>query len=436
MQTRNTTRAVTEGARGNWSIIMEITKQQTGEMLEIRIEGRLDAYWADHLTAGLSDVIREGARQISLDMSEITYISSAGIRVLLQFYKQLKGIQGSFVVSRPSEQVKMVLELAGFKDLLVQEAAPQAEPISRPSGASQLTLKNMLIEVFDGTPGASLKCRIVGNADLLPEHRFRKEHTRAVSFPDSVFAVGVGAPGNAFEDCCGRFGEFLAVGGAAAYLPTGGTNVPDYLVSSGSFVPELKTLYCLACEGAFAKMMQFEAKKDAGAITLTKIVDACLEVAQADTIGMVMVAESAGLMGAALRQSPALHTSGASLFEHPGIQEWLSFSAERAYARSLTLIAGVAVNAERKTLASMVRPIGKCPLPAGHFHAAVFSYRPLKKGEMDMKTTVSTLFESETLQAVLHLLNDDREIAGAGQSEFIRGACWIGPITEITGERE
>ena len=144
-------------------------------------------------------------------------------------------------------------------------------------------------------------------------------------------------------------------------------------------------------------MIRFETKKETHAITLTKIVDACLKIANTEATGIVMVAESAGLMGAALRQSPALHTSDASLFEHPGIQDWL----------------------------------GKEPLPAGHFHTAVFSYRPLKKGEMDLKTTVSTLFESETLQAVLHLLNDDREIAGAGQSEFVRGACWVGPISEV-----
>ena len=107
---------------------MEITKKQIGEALEIRITGRLDAYWSDHLTNCLSDAIREGARQISLNMSEVAYMSSAGIRVLLQFYKQLKGIQGSFVVSNPSEPVKMVLELAGFGDLLISETAPQGEP--------------------------------------------------------------------------------------------------------------------------------------------------------------------------------------------------------------------------------------------------------------------------------------------------------------------
>lgn len=416
-------------------MIMEITKQQVGEVLEIHITGRLDAYWADHLTTSLSDAIREGAHQISLNMSEVSYMSSAGIRVLLQFYKQLKGIQGSFVVSNPSEQVKMVLELAGFKDLLISETAPQGEPSIKTSGVSQLNLENTSFEVFDCAPGASLKCRIIGNSELLPGHSFSEEHAHTMSFPDTTFAVGLGAPGNTFEDCRGRFGEFLAAAGAAAYLPTDGTNVPDYLVSSGAFVPKLKILYCLACEGAFSKMVRFETKKEAGAITLTKIVDACLKIANTETAGIVMVAESAGLMGAALRQSPALHSSEAPLFEHPGIQEWLSFTSERAYAQSLTLIAGVAARTERHALASMVRPLGKEPLPAGHFHTAVFSYRPLKKGEMDLKTTVSTLFESEALQAVLHLLNDDREIAGAGQTEFVRGACWIGPITEVIAER-
>jgi hypothetical protein len=47
---------------------------------------------------------------------------------------------------------------------------------------------------------------------------------------------------------------------------------------------------------------------------------------------------------------------------------------------------------------------------------------------------VRTLFEGGGLQGVLHLLRDDREIAGAGESEFLRGACWVAPIGEITAE--
>ncbi len=55
----------------------------------------------------------------------------------------------------------------------------------------------------------------------------------------------------------------------------------------------------------------------------------------------------------------------------------------------------------------------------------------LQKGSIDLKTTVTTLFETETLQGVLHLLTDDRVAAGPQQSEFVRGACWIGAASEI-----
>ena len=47
---------------------------------------------------------------------------------------------------------------------------------------------------------------------------------------------------------------------------------------------------------------------------------------------------------------------------------------------------------------------------------------------------MGALFEAETVQSVLHLLNDDRRIVGGGQSALVRGACWISPVTEIGSE--
>jgi len=70
----------------------------------------------------------------------------------------------------------------------------------------------------------------------------------------------------------------------------------------------------------------------------------------------------------------------------------------------------------------------------GHFHAAALSYRPLMKGTIDLNATVTTLFETQTLQGVLHLLTDDRLASGPQQSEFVRGACWIGTASEIECE--
>lgn len=415
---------------------MEITERSLGAELEMRVKGRLDSSWADPLARQLEETIRGGRHRIVLDLSEVTYLSSAGIRVLIKFYKQLQGIQGSFVVSSPSEQVKTVLDLAGLSSLLFTGTAEGLAPASAPTESRQLERGNATFEVFEYVTGASLTCRAIGDPTLLQSCRFGEEHCRAVSFPESEFAVGLGAFGHGFADCRNRFGEFLVAAGAAAYLPTDGTNIPDYLVKAETFVPFVEVLYGLTCAGQFAHLIRFEAKKEALAVALTDLVEVGLEIAGAETAGMVMVAESAGLTGAALRRSPVRQASEPSLFAHPQIREWLSFTAERAYSRSLAVVAGVATHAAPPALAPFVRPLDKNPQLTGHFHAAAFSHRPLKKGELDVKTTVATLFESETLQGVLHLVGDSREIVGAGQSEFVRGACWVGPVTEIGTERK
>jgi len=414
---------------------MEITEHRTGETLELHIKGRLDSYWADPLARRLEEVIRAGTHHLRLNLSEVAYMSSAGIRVLVKFYRQLQGIQGSLAISNPSEPVKTTLDLAGLATLLTSGATPPAPLSTAPGGAQQIERENATFEIFAHAPGASLICQTIGAPELLLGCRFGEEHCRNVLFPETTFAVGLGAFGNSFADCRNRFGEFLAVAGAAAYLPTDGTNMPDYLVATGTLVPAVEVLYCLTCDGQFTHLVRFEAKKEALTVTLTELVGTCLEIAGAEVAGIVIAAESAGLMGAALRRSPALPADETTPFTHPQIREWLSFTAERAYSRSLTLAVGVATRVDHRVLAPLVRPLGKEPWPAGHFHAAAFSYRPLQKGALDVKTTVATLFEAETLQGVLHLLNDDREVTGAGQSEFVRGACWVGPITKVVAER-
>ena len=51
-----------------------------------------------------------------------------------------------------------------------------------------------------------------------------------------------------------------------------------------------------------------------------------------------------------------------------------------------------------------------------------------------MKPAIRSLFEAGGLLGVLHLLADDREIAGGGESELLRGACWVSPIHSICRE--
>ncbi len=64
---------------------MEVTTQPAGDALEVSIKGRLDGYWADHLSQTLDHAVRQGSHRIRLNLSEVPYISSAGIGVVVQF---------------------------------------------------------------------------------------------------------------------------------------------------------------------------------------------------------------------------------------------------------------------------------------------------------------------------------------------------------------
>ncbi len=397
----------------------------------MKIRGRLDNYWTEHLRRNLDGVIREGAHGIRLNMAEIAFLSSAGVGLLVLFHKKLKAIGGSFSVVSPSDRVKEVLDLCKLSPLLISAGKPVVAPVQKIE-VRKFSTTAASFEVMEIAGAKALVCERIGDPALLKGCRFGAADCRKVAFPAATFGFGLGAFGDGFEDAQTRFGEFLAVDGAAAYLPTDGSNVPDFMVSRGDLVPEMNALYGLRWEGGFSHLARFESVSAESPLTLKELARTALEISGAPVVGMVMVAESAGLVGAALRRSPAAAVGMESApFQYPEVRSWLSFSTERLFSRSLALISGVAAASECPPLASLLRPLGGAAFPAGHFHAAAFSYCPLKKGSIDLSETVSTLFENETLQGVLHLIRDGREAAGAAESEFVRGAFWIGGMGEI-----
>lgn len=404
--------------------------------MEVTVRGRLDSYWADHLLDALEEGVRQGAHEITLDLAQVHYMSSAGIRILVMTYKRLSAIQGRLEIVNPSESVVQILKLSGLSALLLRASEPAA---ARQAAAGHdgrevsFEREGVAYASYDVAPGARLRARLIGDPRRLQGCRFDAEQATVLSIPASSTVIGLGALGHEFHECRNRFGEFLCVAGTAAYLPTDGTGVPDYFVSAHAALPEMSVLYGVACDGPFARLVRFEAGKDARQVSLSTLVDVCLSLGAREAAGLVLVAESAGLAGAALRKSPAAAEAPRAPFGFPEIREWLSFSPDRVYTQSVVVAAGIALPAPSGPLDSIVRPLGETAFPAGHVHAAAFTYAPLPRGRIDLRETVGRLYETEKLQTVLHLLRDDRPITGAGESAFSRGACWIGPL-DVTGD--
>ncbi len=415
--------------------ILQQSKQ--GAILTLRLTGRLDAALAERLAEELREIIRGGEQQLVFDLAEVAYLSSAGIRFLLTTYQALKKLGGSFGVVRPSPAVKSVLELSGLTLLLREEpGAPlSAATPPAPAAAREARIGALRYVVYETAPGATLACRLAGDPALLEQARFDPQGGELVPVTRDLIALGLGRFEQAGSDAQASFGEFLAVGGTAICLPADGAPAPDYMLTTGALVPQVRALYALVGQGRFARCIRFAAEDKEGRESLSGLVRAGLELAGAPAVGLIMLAESAGLIGAALKRAPAGSGAVGSLFAYPGIKDWLNFTPERVYDRRLVLAAGIALQAPRGDLAPFVRPLGAAQWPAGHFHAAVFTSRAIPNGPLALEHILPGIFEDAKLLAVMHLLNDHREISGVGESLFTRGALWLGPVS-VAGRRE
>ena len=96
---------------------MTISAEKTGTDVTLHIGGRLDTTTAPELEKVINAALAEDTKDLTLDMAEITCISSAGLRVLLGAQKKLDKI-GSMKLTCVCEAVLEVLEITGFADIL------------------------------------------------------------------------------------------------------------------------------------------------------------------------------------------------------------------------------------------------------------------------------------------------------------------------------
>ena len=100
-------------------MIMTIEIKRNAEETTIKLVGRLDTTTAPALDKTINEDIA-GTKNLVLDVKELEYISSAGLRVLLGAQKKMQKI-GSMKVINVCELVMEVFEMTGFADILVIE---------------------------------------------------------------------------------------------------------------------------------------------------------------------------------------------------------------------------------------------------------------------------------------------------------------------------
>jgi len=100
---------------------MEIRKTITGDTHELLVAGRVDGAGANRMEEEILSSIRAGAQTVYVNLNQVTFLCSAGLRVLLQYWRQMKNSQRVLLATRPSPEADAVLASTGFRDLVVEK---------------------------------------------------------------------------------------------------------------------------------------------------------------------------------------------------------------------------------------------------------------------------------------------------------------------------
>ena len=108
---------------------MEITEERRENILILRVIGRLDSSTSKMMEERLLPIIDSGEGRLVIELSQLDYISSAGLRVFLLAAKRIGNAKGRMILCSLQDAVKQVFDIAGFSSFL-NLAASTEEAIS------------------------------------------------------------------------------------------------------------------------------------------------------------------------------------------------------------------------------------------------------------------------------------------------------------------
>ena len=98
---------------------MEITTRDVNDVKVVQIEGELDTGSSPNAQNQLDQLRGQGVKKMLLDLTNLDFISSAGLRVLLATAQELKEDGGDLRVCSLNREVKEVFDISGFSTLLM-----------------------------------------------------------------------------------------------------------------------------------------------------------------------------------------------------------------------------------------------------------------------------------------------------------------------------
>ena len=345
---------------------MIINPQSKARVLEIALQGRLDAFRGEKLKGVLETSLTDEILCLVIDMSLVEYISSAGIRVLLVAMKRLEPKGGKVVLCSLRDYCRQVLDMTGFSSAFMVLDAPAAaeeycaqllrglDNASHWDTLETVAFAGGTARVMPGEPAPS-SAEVLGDSHNVLHAALTMENVQSKKLLADEYVIGVGGMGARPEDYFGIMGELLSFGSMIAWLPSDGNNTPDFLAPRAGAADFSYSLgFGVTLKGPFNDLFYFESGGAAGLGTpLRDVYRALFAFAAAQrsafkgALGMVCLALTPAFYGQALRRAPVeslAPANGKAIDSPDNLDAWYSTDIAPSHVDAGAMICGVAID--------------------------------------------------------------------------------------------
>lgn len=392
-----------------------------------KLIGRLDGFGAKEAERLLPPVAADSA--LVFDCSELSYLSSAGVRFMLAAHK-VAAAEGAIVaLSAVQSYCASVLEMSGLAGVIPVYGSPgEAVHELRHRGADGSSAEKCETEtgvfIFHPVSSAAGTIDILGEVGNVIDCAITQETVVGKPFFETEYSLGVGALGAKPEDYLPLMGEAIMVAGAMVWLPTDGNNTPDYMIPrKASTTVVMQTGFNASIRGGFNEFVEFTAAPGRPA-SVRDIYRALFDLAKTrrleyrGVLGLAMRAEIHEAFGAGIMKSPLLSNrpaNGKMITDPSNYDAWFESDKTPRNQGTTALICGAGEDLtadlsqiDQELLRRMfyINLANKASQnEVLHNHAVFFRNAPAPGGTRDMDVEMRRVVDAGEFVDMRHLLD-------------------------------
>jgi anti-sigma B factor antagonist len=373
---------------------------------------RVDTATAPEIDALLEELIDKGARTIVMDLDDVRYVSSAGLRIFIKSQKRLKELGGEIIFYRVTESVMGVLVVSGMFQLYRFFSTPgeveQALVEGEPEGFKQHATEHVTIE-YAPRKGRLEELLLIGDPGKLAHAAYTPDDIVTVPEDSIAFGAGLAATGRALESYAAMFGESVILNHELFTAPANAGMEPRRVPRTDA--PDIHFLHGYGFSNRYHCTAHFESRE--WSVNLEQLVEAFDGLVDSNVYGFVILAETKGVHGTNLKRAPfnaAAPADGASIFALEHVDEWVTRVSTPEDTNALLIGVGLAVRDLQATRVEIKQLFSDGERT--HMHAAAFDWHWISSAPTDIDNEVKRIVREQDLRTVAHVLNESHFAAG------------------------